>query len=208
MTTDGGTTEGTAPEHGRAIAGNGKRKGGVLNGPHREEIIMVASVVGVLLAYFTFKRSSGTPAASSSPQTLTTGSGVLSSGQVAGYDQNAMAGLQTMLANQSDLLRNLVSSSTSSTGAAPSVPTPLAAGLDNPMFTGNYLQYGDGSVQEVEADGSLFHLSLPQFGQVVQRNGGTPATVNVAGGAPTDYSTTSNLLTRVNAANPAPVKAA
>jgi hypothetical protein len=78
---------------------------------------------------------------------------------------------------------------------------PMASNLDAPTFTGTYVTYGDGSVHEVQSDGSLFHLSLPQYGDV-QRRFGTDkvAPLTIAGAAPTAYSTTSNLMARIKAA--------
>lgn len=186
--------------HGPAIAGHGKHKGkGLFNGPHREMIIMVASVVGVGLAYATLHRSSatGSSAAQTSSMAYPGSSSVLSSGQVAGFDQAAVAGLQTQLANVSDQVRALSSSGLPSdygSGAAPSVP--LASTLFAPTGSGSIVSYGIGQA-EVEKDGSLFLLNGDQWSQLSQQNGGVaPQTTRVSdkfSDIPAWYSTAGNL---------------
>lgn len=119
----------TTPEggHGRAIAGHGK-KGGVLNGPHREMIIMVASVVGVGLAYVSLRKGGGSSGTQVAASTLTP-TGSLGSGSVAGSDSQALSGLQTLLANQSAALANLEANvpTGAGSGAPPATPNPLLA---------------------------------------------------------------------------------
>lgn len=165
-------TEEGQPAHGPAVAGHGKR-GGLLNGPHREMIIVVCSVIGVGLTYMLLRRSSssGTAAAQTTSMSYPGSSSVLTGGQVAGFDQNAVYGLQTMLANQGDQLRQLTSAMPSGYGAgsSPSVPKPIAGGLFAPSSSDSVVRYNDGGIFQVQPDGSLFGLSMNQYQGIVQR---------------------------------------
>lgn len=121
-------TDDTAPPaHDPAVKGKGKG-GKLLNGPHREMIIVICSVVGVGLALLTFRGKGSTATSSTAGATAALGSGqsaVLSGGQVAGFDQNAVYGLQTMLANQSNLLQGLEASLTTAAPTPTSTTTPI-----------------------------------------------------------------------------------
>jgi hypothetical protein len=92
-----------------------------------------------------------------------------------------------------------LSRATSTPSAIPVPASPMAATLSAPTYTGQYVAYGDGSVQEVQGDGSLYHLSLPEYGDV-QRRFGSVNPAALAGPAPSDYSYTANLQTKVNTA--------
>lgn len=199
-----------APAHGPAAAGKGK-KGGLLNGPHREMIIVVCSVVGVGLALMTFRgkgSGSSTAAAGSTTALGSPASAVLSGGQVAGFDQNAVYGLQTMLANQAGLLQNLEASLTTAP-ATPTAQAPLAASLLHPSYNGNYVRFQDGAVDEVESDGSLYWLTASEHQQAFGDGGYSGHVDQLTVNSPTSgvYSTGGNLLARQPGATPATVTA-
>lgn len=215
-------------EQDQAPAGpQGKGKGkhhpghGLLTGPHRDEILVASSVVLVVLAYLTLRRSSGGAAAGSmtvgagAPGMVTAPSGT---GQLAGYDasmSDAMAGFQTMLQNQADQLQTINGQLTRNPAAgtpapaptpakpapAPAHVTPKAMSLFGPAFTGHYLRYYDGTIAEVESDGSLLHLNRSEWAQVKAKLG-KRGSVDTLGThtLPTMYTVQQN----INRANPAP----
>jgi hypothetical protein len=151
-----------APAHGPAGKAKGKGKG-LLNGPHREMIIVVCSVVGVGLAYLSLAGRSSAAGGASLP---TGAAGALTgTGQVAGFDTAAVQGLQAALANQSDLLRNLVTATPATSGAPEgTTPTPLAAGMFSPDPNNhNWILMPNGVNAQVQRDGSLFGGTAQQF---------------------------------------------
>lgn len=188
--------------HGPALAGHGRH--GLLNGQHKQMIIVVCSVIGVGLAYATLRKSASS--GSSSAQTAAMGypgsSATLSSGQVAGFDQAAVAGLQTMMANQSDMLRSIASGLPSNygAGAAPATPSPIAAGLFAPTNSGNFALYGNGTVAEVESDGSQLGLNWSQWNALQGQGAKVTQTMGMPSApAGTAYYQTNTNLTNIKA---------
>jgi hypothetical protein len=76
-------------------------------------------------------------------------------------------------------------------------PAPIASTLLAPTGNGNLVRYGT-SIDEVESDGSLYHLELPEWGALgaptnyVQMGGPGPSTV---------YSKAGNLATKIAGAS-------
>lgn len=202
-------TEGTPTEHADPAGkgqhpGKGAGRGGFV-GKHRDQILVGSSVLLVVLAWLSLRKTSGSATAASGAGYLSPTSaaqaGLGSAGAVGGYNAEAQQGLQTLLANQSGQLSNLEAAVANLTGAGSSLPTatpaalssPLASTLYNPVGTGNYVRQTDGLIAEVESDGSLFGLTGNQFASVVQSNGGTVPSVTQLGKLPNVYSLQSNL---------------
>jgi hypothetical protein len=80
-----------------------------------------------------------------------------------------------------------------------SAPAPVASMLFAPTGSGQLVGFADGSVREVESDGSTYHLSLPELGALTQANGGRQPTITtLPGAAPTsEYSYTANLASKI-----------
>lgn len=203
--------EDQAPEPGQPAKGKGKGKGPKwLNGPHRDEILVISSVALVLLGWLTLRKSGGSTAAATAPATTYAGttaaaqSGLGAAGIVAGSDANAINGFQTYLANQSDQLAQLQSSVTDLVSAKTPANTqkPLAGSLFSPNYSGQYVQYQGGGIAEVESDGSLFGLTASQWdGALQRRTAGGPFSFDVLGGkSPQQYSTAANIATAAPAA--------
>lgn len=96
------TTEdaGAPPAHGRAIAGKNGKGPKWLSGPHRDEILVISSVVLVLLGWLSLRKqkSPGLTDGTSAAQAAYLGN----SGGVAGFDQAAVQGLQDNLTSQAN----------------------------------------------------------------------------------------------------------
>lgn len=189
--------EGT-PAGGGEHAGKPKGKGGPLSGKRRDTIIVACSVVGVVLAFLTLRRSSGQSATGGSTGHLApTGAaqaGLGNAGAVAGFDASAYQGLQTLLANQSDQLGTLESAVGNLTGAGSKPPTAIASTLNSPTFNGNYFHAGSG-IGEIEADKSLFVFSPQQWAAAIQADPNAPSQVTDLGNGSglTFYSTAGNV---------------
>lgn len=210
---DTDTDEGTPAAHGPAIAGKGKKgKGGLFSGPHREEIIVICSVIGVGLAYMTLRKAGSSAAGASTPSAALSTAGPSASlgtgsGQLAGGYSDGTQGLQAWLAQISDQLGGMEANlpADAGQGVTPQTPSPLASTLSAPTFSGQYVGYtGTGAVEEVESDGSLFHLSPGQWNTVGAHFGAAPGVVSIQGNAPSDYTSDGNLRAYVTAHNPAP----
>lgn len=98
---------GAPPAHGRAIAGDGKSKGrgpAWLSGPHRDEILVVSSVVLVLFGWLSLRKTGSNAAGMSADGSTSAAQAAYlgNSGSVAGFDQAAVQGLQDSLAQQRD----------------------------------------------------------------------------------------------------------
>lgn len=177
-----------------------------LNGPHRDEILVVSSVVLVCLGWLTLRKT-GTAAASSGTAATSylgpTGAAQSGIGAVAGSDAAAFQGLQTLLANQSDSLARLEStvSSVIPTGTPTNTPSALAAGLFGPSHSANLVRDSAGSVFEVQSDGSLYGLTRNQLDSEVARGqaAGNLSWNQLSTAMPVKFSTETNLA-RVNAA--------
>lgn len=194
--------------------GKGKGKGhpghGLLNGPHRDEILILATVVMVGISYLTLRKMSG---ASSSTATGTA-PGLVSStnptGAVAGYDQATMQGFQQMLQNQSDALGQLEATLTPSAGVTPSTPSPFRAStLFGPAMTGNYVRYANGLIAEVESDGSQLNLNPSEWASVRSRFGSKLSLDQLSGNQkPGAVASVGTNLSRVPNGAPTPVTTA
>jgi hypothetical protein len=133
----------------------------LLSGPHRDEILIVSSLVLVILGYLTLRKSS-------SP---TTAPGLVSatnpSGAVAGYDASVMQGFAQLLQNQSDQLAGLnaalTGSSGGSGGASASTPSLISRSIFAPTNSGQYVRYGNGLIAEIESDGSQLVLNQSEW---------------------------------------------
>lgn len=70
--------------------------------------------------------------------------------------------------------------------------SPIASTLTSPTGSGQLVRYGT-AIDEVESDGSLYHLSLPEWGAM-----GSPMNFVQMGGAnPTSYTGAGNLATKI-----------
>lgn len=187
------------PAEGAPPADAPKKKSGFKGwvGAHKEEVIVICSVVGVLLAWLTLKAVGGGGAAaaggtasdgSSLPAGVPTsayGSG--SSGTVAGYSGSADYGLQSMLSNLSTSLDTL-NSNLAGTGSpgdtltgSSALPPPLASTLTAPVAYGfNIIENTvNGEKDQVESDGSLYHLTPSDYSELLNEGfakAGTPVT--------------------------------
>lgn len=197
-------TEGAPPAHGPAIKGKGKGKG-LLNGPHREEIIVICSVIGVGLAFLTLRKGSASAAGTSTPSAALSSSGTSASlgtgsGQLAGGYSDGSAGLQAYLAQISDQLGGMEANlhPSAGQGVTPATPSPLAAGLLAPDPGSNvYARYASGGIYQVEGDGSLFGVTPGQWTQAVQ-GGASYTQFDAQGPTVQTWNTAANLSQRIN----------
>jgi hypothetical protein len=145
----------------------------------RQKIIVVASVVGVLIAYLTLRKSSSAPVGSTAAVPVPASSGVVASGGGGGGQQSAS--LDTYLQN---LTQQITASNTAlqsalapTTGSA--LPPPFVGGFD-PTNT-NVVAGDTGGIYQIQGGvgGGLYHLSGPEYGVL-----GSPKPVSTfAGGA-------------------------
>lgn len=91
------------------------------------------------------------------------------------------------------------SAQTGGTGSGiTSAPDPIASGLLAPSHSGQYVGYSQGGIYEVESDGSLYHLSGPEWTQVIKARGGDASYTGIGGKAPgADYSHVGNLSSKI-----------
>lgn len=208
MSAETETDDAGAPGAGAEGKDKGKHKGKGpkwFTGPHRDQILVISSVVLVLLGYLTLRRSGGSGGSAPVP-VGTSGSAMQAAylangGGVAGFDQSAIQGLQTMLANQADQLVGLQNGvSTLAAGGYTATPGPLAskpiaAGLFAPIGTGNYVHLGNGIGAEVESDGSLFGITSEQWQRIISSDPNANSKITKIGGVPNFFSTEKNLAT-------------
>lgn len=192
----------TGEEHGRIVTGEGKGKkhgpGSLLHGPHATEILVISSVAGVLLMYLTFRKGAGAngPAAGTAGSPAISPAGV-SAGDVAGFDQAAVQGLSQRLDMQSQLLQTLTNGAT----ALPqdvqglSAQVPLASKLFAPTDSSTFVHYANGTVAQVQSDGSQLGLSWGQW-QPLSAAGARPS-VEMPGSASGSFFTTVGNLANV-----------
>lgn len=147
----------------------------------RTGLLVALSAAGVVIAYVTYRAirggssaSSSNAAASTAPASSATNPSYYpSSGDVAGsgYNPDAGAGLETMIANLESQVGQLQTgisaipttpSSPSSGTVASSSPFQLKSGL-------NYLRDNTtGAIYQIEADGSSVHLTPQQWAEIKQ----------------------------------------
>lgn len=173
-------TEDDAPDTAPAPArgGKGSHPGhGLLSGPHRDEILIVSTVVLVGLSYLTLRRMSGGGAATAPGLVSASNPG----GAVAGFDQATMQGFQQALQDQADHLATLEAAATGGGGVTDSTPGPISHTLFAPSYSGNYVRYGNGLIAEVESDGSILGLNQSEW-QAVRKKFGADLNLDVIGG--------------------------
>lgn len=156
--TDTGERETSAPGSSSSAppAAGGKKPGklkALINGPHRDEILVVTGTIGVILAYLTFKKA-GAPAggtaaggATQSTSTLapTTGALAGTSGQVAGYNQSnpaASAGFASYLQNLTQEVAALQAGANAQTNPTTPTSTPAAFRPQGFVYDQNTATYG------------------------------------------------------------------
>jgi hypothetical protein len=165
--------------------------------------VAAAGVVGLAL----LKRKKGTPAgagaaASSStkqPAGTIPAAAVLPSQSFGSTYDSSAYDVCNALSGQLEQLRQ-----TTGAGGITAAPAPVASTLFAPSHTGNYVSYDNGSVFEVEGDGSQFNLVADQW-QPLQAAGATAVRTGLAENPnrATDgdyYGTTGNLRRQVAAA--------
>jgi hypothetical protein len=82
---------------------------------------------------------------------------------------------------------------TGSSSGINSAPAPIASTLFNPQNTGTYVKGPDGTISEVESDGSLFGMTYSQWLPI--SNGGAQISAEVPA-AQTMYSLAQNLANK------------
>lgn len=133
--------------------------------------------------------ATGTSKTSTPAGTIPAAAVVPASGVQGAYPDTSSTDMYNQLEGQLERLQ--------SSQAVP-VPTPVASSLFAPTRSGQYVSYADGSVREVESDGSLYHLSLPEWSGIIQGNGGAAPDLHpVSGTAPAEYSYTTNLQSKI-----------
>jgi hypothetical protein len=92
-------------------------------------------------------------------------------------------------------------------GSTTAAPTPVASSLFSPNMTGRYVAYqgngtaGSNGIYEVESDGSLYHLDMPEWLSIINAGGGkAPAATTFSGTAPAEFAAASNLQQQINKA--------
>lgn len=175
---------------------------------NKTEAVMVggAAVAGLAL-YSRKKKGAAAPAAAAGavpgtiPAAAVVPAGAADSSSFDAY--NALQDEIGTLARQNEAARQ---TGAGGSGVGSAVKAPLASSLFAPNMTGQYVGYkgtgaGGNSINEVESDGSLYHLSMPEWLSIIQANGGkTPTTVDFTGTAPSDYTGTANLQKKINTA--------
>lgn len=120
---------------------------------HKQQLIVIISFVGVIIAYLSYRSIKGGGSASSSP-TITPTSGTAYTGTVAGTAQQT--GMDAYLSNLSDEIKQLnanVTSGSASTQLPTATPTPFVGTLPasyNNFYSTNMGQPG-GAIYGVES---------------------------------------------------------
>lgn len=140
---------------------------------HRQMLLVIASLVGVVIAWFTYKSirggasASGAPVSSASIPATTSGS-VLGSGG----DTDAVNGFTSYLQNltgQLTQLQNTINTQANGTGTLPAttstqLPVPIASTLFAPAASSaGYGRTQSGLVYQIESDGSELGLTAGQW---------------------------------------------
>jgi hypothetical protein len=158
---------------------------------HRNVILGVgaAGVAGLALLNKR-KKASGAPSGSTSPAgTIPAAAVVPASGVQGAYPNTTETNIRNSIMD--DLLKQQAAM-TSAGGGAAAAPKPIASSLFAPSGSGNYVLYGDGTVAEVQTDGSQLGLSYQQWTPLAQK-GVTPVAANQQHPGGAYYETTGNL---------------
>lgn len=163
---------------------------------HRTAILGggVAAVAG--LALLRRKKAASTPvgatAGASVPGTIPAAAVVPAGSTGAGGYDSSSFDVYNALQPELEQLRQTVGT------PAAAAPTPIASTLFAPTMSGRYVSYGTapGSpIEEIESDGSLYHLNPAEWKQVYSR--GPVDAVHATGPAPTDYNHDANILASI-----------
>jgi hypothetical protein len=152
---------------------------------------LAAGAAGVAgLAMLQRKKSSTTGTSSTStPAGTIPGAGVISSAGVqSAYPDTSSTAAYNQLEGQLERLQ--------ASQAVP-VPTPIASSLFAPNLTGRYVRGQDGSIAEIETDGSLYGLTGGDWASIEKSSGGlgsTPLT-QLSTALPSFYNVQTNLAT-------------
>jgi hypothetical protein len=151
------------------------------------------------------KKSSAAAAPSTRPAGTIPAAAVVPSQQTASTYDSSAYDVYSALTGQLGALSEQVRQTSGS--SVTSAPAPLASSLFAPNMTGQYVGYrGDGSagsngIYEVETDGSLYHLDMPEWQKIIASSGGKePATTTYTGRAPVEYAASTNLANKINKA--------
>jgi hypothetical protein len=124
---------------------------------HKVELLGAGAAAAVLLG-LRARAKGGTGKAAGPAGTIPAAAVVPATGQGFGstYDSSAYDVYSALQSELGPLLE--AQSQTTGRSGITSVP-PIAAGLFAPTGTGNYVRYGDGTIAEVESDGSIYGIA-------------------------------------------------
>lgn len=175
---------------------------------HKPVVLGVAAAGVAGLALLQRRKSAAAPAgspANTRPAGTIPAAAVVPSQQIASTYDSSAYDVYNALSGQLGKLSEQVQQ-TSGTPVT-SAPAPLASSLFAPNMTGQYVAYtGNGSagangIYEVESDGSLYHLDMPEWLKIIASNSGQmPTATSYAGAAPVEYTAAENLKNRINKA--------
>lgn len=150
-----------------------------------------AAVVGLALLQ---KKKGGTAGATSAPAGTIPAAGVVSSGSVqSAYPNTTATDVYNSLQPTLEAILNQQGNSTGTgSGATLSGPAPIASSLFAPTGSGQYAQYANGTVAEIESDGSQLGLSYGQWEPL--RQAGAAPTITLAGSSSGQFYTSAGNL--------------
>jgi hypothetical protein len=147
--------------------------------------ILAAGAAGVAgLALLQKRKKPATGAATSPAGALPAAAVIPSSGVQGAYPDTSGTDMYNQLEGQLERLQ--------ASQAVP-VPKPVASTLFAPTGSGNYVRTADGTIAEVESDGSAFGLTAPQWAPLAKQGAAWSAQV---GAIP--YATTAGNLAKVS----------
>lgn len=170
-------------------APNGSPSPAELFAQHKTAVLGAAAAGVVGLALLQRKKSTKAPAGPGVAGTIPAAAVVPSSGVQGAYPDTSSQQVYDALEGQLERLQ---------AGQAKPVPTPVASALFAPQGTGNYALYSNGTVAEIESDGSQLGLSQGQWDPL--RAAGAKPTVTLPGASSGAFYTTAGNL----AAKPTP----
>lgn len=170
---------------------------------HKGPALAAAGGVVVLLALARRKRAAAAPVQQTSAPIMSGVTGYSAGAQSMGgaaYDSTS-TDIVGALTPQLSSIGSQLSQLTNPAASPTPVPKPVASTLFAPLYTGKDVELADGTVAEIESDGSLFGMTHPQYWANPNASKDLAGIVNMkASPLPVYYTTAGNVAT----SNPAP----
>lgn len=162
-------------------------------------LVLGAAAAGVagLALWQKKKRTAGAPTVTAGAAPVIAGTSPAAAVVPAGSYDSSSYDLYNALQPEIDQI--LAQQRTAGAGAITTAPAPGASSLFAPTYSGNYVRFADGQIDEVEGDGSLLWLNPQENAKAASMAGGSSDWVHqLTVNAPTNgavYNTGTNLLT-------------